>query len=52
MKLIVAIVSYIIICYLLYIIQPKEIFSSSDDKKIIDYPLLCILISIIIAYVN
>lgn len=49
MKLIIAIVSYIVICYLLYIIHPKEIF---EEKKILDYPLLCILISVIIAYVN
>lgn len=52
MKIIIAIVIYIIICYLLYIIHPKEIFEDKDDKKIIDYPLLCILISVIIAYIN
>lgn len=49
MKLIIAIVSYLVICYLLYLIHPKELF---EDKKIIDYPLLCILISILIAYIN
>ena len=49
MKIIIAIVSYLVICYLLYVIHPKEIF---EDKKFIDYPMLCILISVLIAYVE
>lgn len=45
LTLISGIILYLIFCYSLYLMKPDEIM----NNKLINYPVLCILISIMIA---
>lgn len=47
-SLISAIVIYLVICYSLYLLKPEEIF---EKDNIMNYPMICILISIVLALV-